>query len=90
MEIQGPGGISGPNRMEPHRATVQRSDQAGELANVNDSVQISEQARMLEMLSQVPAVRMEKIHELKGLIQAGEYETPERLAVAVTKLMEEL
>ena len=90
MEIQGPGGISGPNRMEPHRTTVRGSDQTGEPANVNDSVQISEQARMLEMLSQVPAVRMERIQELKALIQAGEYETPEKLAVAVTKLMEEL
>ena len=65
MEIQGPGGISGPNRMEPHRTTVERSNQAGELANLNDSVQISDQAKMLEMLSQVPDVRMERIQELK-------------------------
>ena len=90
MEIQGPGGVSGPNRLEPHHVPLQGSDSTGELGPILDRVEISEQAKLLEKLSQIPAVRMDRLQELKRLIEAGEYETPEKVEVAVTKLLEEL
>ena len=45
---------------------------------------------MVEKLSQVPAVRMEKVEEIKRLIEAGEYETSERIEGAARKLLAEL
>ena len=90
MEIQGPGGISGPNRLEPHHVPEASHDPTSELSHISDRVEISEQARLLEQLSQVPTVRIEKVEELRRLIESGEYETPEKIEVAVTKLMDEL
>ena len=90
MEIQGPGGVSGPNRMEPQNVPSKASDPAGELPLVGDQVEISEHARLLEKLSQIPAIRAEKIDEIKRLIEAGDFETAERIAGAVEKLMEEI
>ena len=90
MEIHGPGGISGPERPELKPTEAQPSDKAASPDEVTDEVNISEQAQLLEKRSQVPAVRMEKVEELKRLIEAGEYETPERIEGAARKLLEEL
>ena len=90
MEIHGPGGISGPERPEVKPTEAQGSDKETPSGEVTDEINISEQAQLLEKLSQVPAVRMEKVEELKRLIEAGEYETPERIEGAARKLLEEL
>ena len=90
MEIQGPGGISGPERIEPQKIPTRATEPSGEIAGAPDQVEISEEARLLEMLSHVPPVRAERIEELQRLIEAGEFETEDRIAGAVEKLMEEL
>lgn len=90
MEIQGPGGVSGPHRMEPHQVPIQGSESTPDAASVHDQVEISEQARLLEQLSQVPAIRTERVQELQKLIESGEFETAERVAGAVEKLLEEV
>ncbi|MEM7262947.1 MAG: flagellar biosynthesis anti-sigma factor FlgM [Planctomycetota bacterium] len=90
MEIHRSGGVSGPNRMEPNSVPVQGGTEAGPSVGLGDRVEISEHARWLEKLAQVPAVRTEKIQELRRQIEAGEFETPERIAVAVERLLEEL
>jgi len=65
-------------------------DQVATPDRIVDQVQISEQAHYLEKLSQVPAIRQEKVAELQRQIEAGVYETPERIEQAVQKLLEEL
>jgi flagellar biosynthesis anti-sigma factor FlgM len=90
MEIQGPSGLSGPSRTEAQRVAAQETVKSGDAAHVSDRVEISEQARLLEKLSQVPAIRAEKVQELQRLIESGEYETAERISGAIDKLLEEL
>ncbi len=90
MEIQGPGGVSGPHRMEPQQVPTRGVEGAGDSANVGDRVEISEHAKLLEQLSQVPGIRAEKVEELRCLIESGQFETPERIRGAVAKLLEEL
>ncbi len=90
MEVQGPGGVSGPGRLEPQNAPSPGADATGDAAKSADRVEISEHAKLLEQLSQIPSIRTEKIDELRKLIESGQYETPERIEVAIRKLMEEL
>ena len=90
MEVQGPGGVSGPNRIDPQKVPVQGTDGTGDAARAGDRVEISEHTRLLEKLSQVPSIRTEKIQELKKLIESGRFESPERIEGAVQKLLEEL
>ena len=90
MDIQRPGGLSGPKRVDARSVSIQSGAAAGGVAAAGDRVQISEHARWLEMLSHVPAVRSEKVEELRRQIEAGEFETPERIEGAVRQLMEEL
>ncbi len=90
MDIQGPGGVSGSDRIEPQRVPVESTDRTVGSEKIVDHVEISEHAQFLERLSQVQPVRQERVEELQRLIESGEYETRERIDVAAEKLLEEL
>lgn len=90
MEVQGPGGVSGPHRIEPQRIAPQRAEKADLGAKVGDRAEISEEAQLLARLAEVPDIRMEKVEELKELITTGRYESREKIEKAVERLLEEL
>ena len=90
MDIQGAGGISGPNRIEPQKVSPGRTETADLGNKIGDRAEISETARLLSQLAEVPEVRMEKVEELKELIASGQYESKEKIEQAVERLMDEL
>lgn len=90
MEIQGPGGASGPKRIEPQTPPAAGKPSPAARAGGGDRVEISEHARLLEKLSRVPAVRQEKVRALREMIESGNFETPERIRGAVERLLQEL
>lgn len=90
MEIQGPGGVSGPHRIDLHRIEAQRPAELGATGQVGDRAEISETARLLNKLAEVPDVRTDRVNEMRALIAANRFETPERIAGAVEKVLEEL
>lgn len=55
-----------------------------------DTVQLSEQARYLSKLKQLPEVREGLINSVKAQIEAGNYDTPERFDTAINNLLEDL
>jgi negative regulator of flagellin synthesis FlgM len=66
-------------RLEPQ----ERNGQAG------DRVELSAHARLLDRLLQLPDVRIELVEAVRQAIADGTYETPEKLEVAVARLLEE-
>jgi len=90
MEVQGPGGISGPQRIDLHRVQAQRPPELNPAGQVGDRAEISEAARLLNKLAEVPDIRADRVQELRQLITSGRFETPERIAGAVDKILEEL
>ncbi len=55
-----------------------------------DVVEISTAARLAAKISEVPEVRWDLVEKVKSEIEAGTYETPERLEIAVNRIMEDL
>lgn len=55
-----------------------------------DGPDMAETVRLLEKISRLPAVRMEKVQRMKELIAEGNLETPERLQETAKRLMDEL
>ncbi len=55
-----------------------------------DSVEISPQARVASMMANIPPVRADLVARVKAEIQAGTYETPEKLDKAISNLMDEM
>lgn len=63
---------------------------AANFAASQDVVEISTVTRLSARIAEIPEVRTELVERVKAEIAAGTYETPEKLDIAVTRLMEEL
>lgn len=55
-----------------------------------DRVQLSDQARLLSKLKQLPEIREGLVNSVKDQIAAGNYDTPERFDTAVNALLDDL
>jgi negative regulator of flagellin synthesis FlgM len=84
--IQPPAGLA---PIEPAQM-LNHSAAAAAPADVSDVVEISAVARLAAKVQQIPDVRTELVERVKAEIAAGTYETPERMEVAVNRLMEDL
>ena len=97
MAITGPGRVDRPTRVYQTQAyRVPRSVSSGESPSA-DEVQISEQAKRMSMmddlkakLDALPDVRQDRVDELRAEIEAGAYETPEKLDIATDRLLTEM
>jgi len=86
-------GIQGPaaaKPVEPAGAVVPPSTNPVQPAGISDVVEISQAARMSEMIQNIPDVRVNVVERVRAEIAAGVYETPERLEIAINNLMDEL
>ena len=54
-----------------------------------DHVEISPLGQMLDGISQLPEIRYERVEEIRQQIAAGSYETPEKLELALDRLLDE-
>lgn len=91
MEIYGAGGTQGPQPIYPRLAEFSidagPSVQAG---SPRDQVEISPLGQMLDGIGRLPEIRHERVEEVRRQIAAGTYETPEKLDVALDRLLDEL
>ena len=55
-----------------------------------DQVEVSNLARSMSRLNQEPPVRQDLIDRVRGEIEAGHYETPERLDAALDKMIDSI
>ena len=55
-----------------------------------DRVELSDHARLLDRLRQMPEVRSELVSAIRQAIADGTYDTPEKLNAAVGQLLDEL
>jgi negative regulator of flagellin synthesis FlgM len=91
MEIYGAGGAQGPQPIYPRLAAF--TVEAGQTVQTQaprDRVEISPIGRMLDGVARLPEIRHEKVEEIRSQIASGVYETPEKLELALDRLMDEL
>lgn len=79
-----------PRPIEPTNSVVPKAPVAGP-GGVADVVEISATAAALAAkVQEVPDIRADLVARVKAEIEAGTYETPERLEIAVERLLDEL
>ena len=71
------------------RAVAETAAEDGHRAT-DDKVEISDMAVLLSQVRDLPELRMERIVQLQAEIADGTFETPERLAGTVDRVLEEL
>ncbi len=86
MQISGLGPIHGPHSLNP--AHIQQTTPV--IKSPSDEVQISPLARMLERVDALPEIRHERVAALRAAIASGSYDTPERMSLAVGRLLDEM
>lgn len=90
MEIYGAGGAQGPQPVYPRLAefTVD-AGQTVQAGIPRDHVEISPLGQMLDGIARLPDIRHEKVAEIRRQIADGAYETPEKLDMALDRLLDE-
>ncbi len=58
--------------------------------NVSDTLQISDSARIAGQMSEIPAIRQDRVDAIRTAIAQGTYETDAKLNVALDRLLDEI
>lgn len=56
----------------------------------NDRVEVSEVARWLEEMNRLPAVREDKVAAARAAIAAGNYDSDEKLSLAINRMIDDI
>ena len=91
MQIYGPSQLHGTQPIgAPHGARASQPAVRPESLQINDQVDISDAARLVEQVQQMPETREDRVESVRLQIAAGTYETTEKLNVAVERLLDEI
>jgi negative regulator of flagellin synthesis FlgM len=91
MEIYGPSRIDGAQSIRaPHHVRSIEPQTSAESVYGMDQIDISPEAELVGRVADLPDVRADRITEIRAQIEAGIYETPEKLDIAVGRLLDEI
>lgn len=89
MEVNGLGSIRGVYTPET-RQKAETAKPEARPTSPRDEVEISEAGRLMNDLAEGNELRAERLAQIKAEIEAGTYETPEKLESALTRMLNEL
>jgi anti-sigma28 factor (negative regulator of flagellin synthesis) len=92
MQIYGPAHLHGPQGVNTPHATrlTQPNTAARPSADTADTLEISSAGAAASRLAEIPDIRHERVAALKAQIQAGTYETADKLDRALDALLDEI
>lgn len=90
MQIQGTVHIHGPQAMNaPHR--IGKAEQTpNPAAQQIDQLDISPEADMVSRAHEAPAMRLDRIAEIRAAIAEGTYDTDAKMSAALDRLLDEI
>ena len=74
----------------PHRLTPSQSTSGGYSSAGVDQLDISPEADFVAQARELPEIREDRVASIKAQIQAGTYDTPDKLDMALTRLLDEI
>jgi negative regulator of flagellin synthesis FlgM len=91
MQIQGTTQNHGPQQINaPHTATSAQPTGGTQSGAQVDQLDISHEADMASRIREIPDIRQERIAQIRAEIEAGTYETENRLSAALDNLLDEI
>ena len=91
MQINGPAHVHGAQQVgAPHRAASPQQAAPKDSPTAVDQLDISHEAELASRLHDVPEVRADRVAEIRAQIEAGVYETDDKLGTAVSRLLDEI
>ena len=89
INVNGVQPAGGAGAIEPVGRAIS-ANPAAPSQGVSDVVEISLAARLTAKLQETPAIRADLVERVKAEIASGAYETPERIQIAVERLLKDL
>ena len=91
MEIYGIGSLHGAQAIHgPHRTSApQPAPQSDTWLGV-DELELSQEAETVSRVQDLPDLRADRVAQIRAEIASGVYETPEKLEIAVGRLLDEI
>jgi negative regulator of flagellin synthesis FlgM len=91
MQIHGPAHLHGTQAINaPHRAAAtQPAETTGRLVEA-DQLDISHEADMISRMQDTSDIRADRVAAVRAQIEAGVYETSDKLDIAVDRLLDAL
>lgn len=91
MHVYGPSHLHGPQSIgAPHITRATQPASRPESQPIQDELQISDAARLMENMQQIPDIRHDRVASIRAQIANGTYETADKLDVAVARLLDEI
>ena len=91
MYIQGTSNIHAPQSVRaPHRTAAPADSSATSSAPGVDELDISSEGNFISQARDLPEIRHDRVADIRAQIKSGEYETPEKLDLALSRLLDEI
>ncbi len=91
MQIHGTTQVHGPQPINaPHRAQAAQPPARSSYSTGADQLDISREADMVARARELPEIRADRVAEIRAALEAGTYETPDKLEAAVGNLLDEI
>jgi len=91
MHIYGPAHLHAAERIgAPHTSRLSAPSAPASSGPIQDELQISDAARLVDASRDLPEIRQDLVTRIRSQIDAGTYETPEKLDVALGRLLDEI
>jgi negative regulator of flagellin synthesis FlgM len=91
MQIYGPVHLHGSQAVAaPHSQRVAKSSAGGSSAAIQDELQISDAAMAMEQSGEQSGIRSDRVAQIRAQIADGTYETPEKMEIALGRLLDEI
>ena len=90
MEIYGPSHVHGTQSIKaPHRVQPTQAEPLVDHSPI-DQVDISPEAQLIDQVHDLPEIRMDRVADIRAEIDAGIYDTDDKLDVAIGRLLDEI
>jgi negative regulator of flagellin synthesis FlgM len=91
MHVYGTTQVHGPQPIgAPHNIRNAQALAPAENTSIQDSVEISDAARLVEQARDIPDIRQDRVDSIRSQIADGTYETEAKLNAAVERLLDEI
>jgi negative regulator of flagellin synthesis FlgM len=92
MQIFGPTAVHGSQGISAPHSTrgLSSAAPARSSADVSDELHISDSARIAGQLSEIPAIRQDRVDSIRTAIANGTYETDGKMSAALDRMLDEM
>ena len=91
MQVNGPTQIHSAQPINaPHRTAAPQATTPSDSLTTLDQLDISREADLASRIHDVPEIRSDRVAEIRSQIEAGVYETDDKLDIAVSRLLDEI